>query len=66
MTHKEALHEARRRWGDSGDIEYRPARPAGERYVVGTKGGAHGGVAYGKGGTYDDAFANADAQAVTP
>ena len=62
MTHQEAAHEARRRWGSAGSIEYRGAKPMGERYVVGTKGGAPNGIAFGVGGSYDEAFANADAR----
>ena len=62
MTHQEAQREARRRWGVSGAIEYRGAKPAGKRYVVGTKGGGPDGIAYGVGGSYDEAFANADAR----
>jgi hypothetical protein len=41
-------------------VEYRPTKPPGERYAVGTKGGAPNGIAYGVGGDYAEAFANAD------
>ncbi len=60
MTHQDAQREARRRWGAAGSIEYRGAKPPGERYAVGTKGGAPNGIAYGKGASYEEAFADAD------
>lgn len=60
MTATEAMREARRRWGASGAVEYRGGKPAGERFVVGTKGGGPNGIAYGKGSSYEEAFADAD------
>jgi len=56
MTKREALTEARRRWGRSGFVK--EARNPGYRYVVGKRGDPR--IPLGMGDTWEAAFADAD------
>lgn len=60
LNHPEACKKARELWGEASAVEVRQSEPPARRYVVGTKGAPPDKTAFGRGGSWEEAFADAE------